>query len=294
MLRGGRFTFLCFLSILWQYDFQENNVPIISFGGKRIDYLDEGTGETVVLIHSSVSGNRQWRAIIDTLKDRYRVIAPNLFGYGETSAWTEGTPQTLAAQAGLVLALCARLEGPVQLVGHSFGGAVALKAAALMAERVGKLVLFEPMIPYLLRQQGRQDAYAEARELAEYVKRHGEAGDWLTAAGRFADYWLGDGSWSEMPEKRRTAFAQSIRSCVHEFDAILGESSTVDLCRSLPAKTLVMFDDSTRRPILEIVELLRAACPHWSFRDLPGVGHMAPLTRPERVNPLIDEFLSLG
>ena len=266
-------------------------MPVFSKGDKRIDYLEEGTGETVVLIHSSVSGNRQWRPFMETLKRDYRVIAPNLFGYGETSAWERGEQQTLADQAELVLALCEETRGPVHLVGHSFGGAVALKAASLLGERVGKLVLFEPMLPHLLRQNGRHEAYGESRELAEHVKSFGGSGDWPTAAGRFADYWLGDGAWAGMPEKRQAAFAAAIPCCVHEFDAILEEASTVQMCRSLPAATMVMHDTGTRRPILEIVGILEEACPHWTFERLSGPGHMAPLTHPELVNPAIGEFL---
>ena len=80
-------------------------MPILSKGPLRIDHTDDGAGEPVVLIHSSVSGNRQWRALTDALKDRYRVLAINLFGYGETPPWSGTAPQSLYAQAQLVVAL---------------------------------------------------------------------------------------------------------------------------------------------------------------------------------------------
>ena len=62
-------------------------MPVLSKGRLKIDYTDEGDGEPVVLVHSSVSGNRQWRALTEALKDRYRVLAINLFSYGETTPW---------------------------------------------------------------------------------------------------------------------------------------------------------------------------------------------------------------
>ena len=268
-------------------------MPLLSRGSQRIDYLDEGQGETVVLIHSSVSGNRQWRALMDTLKDRYRVIAPNLFGYGETTPWAGHMPQTLAAQAELVLALCEEVEGPIHLVGHSFGGGVALSAASLLGSRVGKLVLYEPTLFYLLSQNGRHEAFLEAKDLADHVRRFGAIGDWPTAAANFADYWLGDGSWAVMPEKRQTAFAAALPSAVFEFDAGMGESSTLKLCRSLPAKTMVINDARSPRSVLEIIELLEDACPHWAFIRISGTGHMAPVTHPELVNPMIGDFIDL-
>ena len=49
----------------------------------KADFLEAGSaGPVVMLVHSSVSGARQWRRLIDDLKDRFRVRAVNLFGYG--------------------------------------------------------------------------------------------------------------------------------------------------------------------------------------------------------------------
>lgn len=268
-------------------------MPVFSRGEQRIDYLEEGAGETVVLVHSSVSGNRQWLTLIDDLKDRYRVIAPNLFGYGETTPWQGTRQQTLADQAELILALCAEVNGPVHLVGHSFGGAVAIMTASLLGHRVGRLVLFEPVLFYLLAQNGRTEAFLEAKSLADHVCHFGAAGDWTTASSRFADYWLGDGAWAAMPEKRRAAFAAALPSAVYEFDAGLGESSTIDLCQSLKARTMVMHDTDSRRTVTEIVEILESACPHWTFPQITGGGHMAPLTHPELVNAIVREFIEL-
>ncbi len=70
-------------------------MPLLSRGTLAIDYADDGAGPPVVLIHSSVSGNRQWRALADALKDRYRVLAINLYGYGQTTPWPAGAPQSL-------------------------------------------------------------------------------------------------------------------------------------------------------------------------------------------------------
>lgn len=80
-------------------------MPVCSNGSVMVDYTEDGTGETVVLIHSSVSGNRQWRALVDALKERFRVLAINLFGYGETTPWPGARLQTLSDQAELVLTL---------------------------------------------------------------------------------------------------------------------------------------------------------------------------------------------
>jgi hypothetical protein len=73
----------------------------------------------------------------------------------------------------------------------------------LLGPRVGNLILLEPNPFYLLRQDGRTQAYLESRGLRDHVKCFCSLGDWLKVAERFANYFIGDGSWSAMPEKRR-------------------------------------------------------------------------------------------
>lgn len=266
-------------------------MPVHSNGSVMLDYTEDGTGETVVLIHSSVSGNRQWRALVDALKERFRVLAINLFGYGETTPWPDARLQTLSDQAALVLSLCEGTQSPIHIVGHSFGGSVALKAASMLGPRVGRLVLLEPNPFYLLKQNGRTEAYEESRALRDYVKKFGVIGGWTKVAERFADYWLGDGSWASMPEKRRQAFAASVPPNFHEWDAVMNEETTISAWKALEPKTLVVSALGTRRPIREIVDLLAEACPHWSYAQIAEGGHMAPLTRPELINPIVKQFL---
>jgi pimeloyl-ACP methyl ester carboxylesterase len=269
-------------------------MPVLSKRRVEIDHTDDGHGQAVVLIHSSVSANRQWRALTDALQDRYRVLAINLFGYGKTTPWSGTSPQSLYAQAQLVLALCEQIDGPVHLVGHSFGGSVALKAAALLRERVGSLVLLEANPFSLLEQGGRTDAYLEARALRDHVKYYGSIDEWERVAERFADYWLGDGEWATMHERRRAAFASAVPPNFHEWDAVMDEKTTIAQWREIAARTLVVSDPATRPPIREIVAIFEGACPHWTFRTIAEGGHMAPLTRPDLVNPLVREFLDAG
>jgi pimeloyl-ACP methyl ester carboxylesterase len=260
----------------------------------RIEYADDGQGRPVVLVHSSVSGNRQWRVLSEELRDRYRVLAVNLYGYGETTPWPGAEPQTLAAQAALILAVCEELREPVQLVGHSLGGSIALKAALLLGDRCDGLVLLEPNPFHLLAQGGRTDAWLETQALRADVESRIAANDWTGASQRFADYWLGDGAWSAMPERRRAAFAESLPPNVYEWQAVMDEGTRIEGYAAVAARTLVVSDPATPRPIREIVELLAEGCPEWSFRYLPEGGHMAPLTRPELVNPIVREFLDAG
>lgn len=269
-------------------------MPVLLKDGVKVDYTDDGAGEAVVLVHSSISGNRQWRALIDTLKNRYRVLAINLYGYGETTPWPADRPQTLAAQAQLALAVCEDIAGPVHVVGHSFGGSVALKAAAALGPRAGRVVLFEPNPFYLLKQHGRTEAHEESLVMRNWIKRFGATGEWARAAEAFAEYWVGDGAWAAMPEKRRAAFTTSLMPNFYEWDSMDHEDTNIETWQKLAAGVLVLRAVRTRRSVGEIFDLFREHCPHWSFKEVKEGGHMAPLTHPDAVNPVIGRFLDTG
>lgn len=256
------------------------------------DFLETGSGPLVMLVHSSVSGARQWRRLMDDLKDGYHVRAVNLYGYGKSPPWPVDAPQSLDDQARLVETAIPASADTVCLVGHSFGGSVAMKVAARLSSRVTKLVLLETNPFYLLKQAGQAAAFAEAMELRNCVKKFGALGEWATAAEQFADYWGGAGTWQNMPAERRTAFAEAMKPNYSEWDAVMDETTGVEeWARLLPRSTLLVSDPSTVFPIREITAILRRSCSMWTYKEIAGGGHMAPLTRPDLVNPLVRSFL---
>ena len=266
---------------------------MIDAAPSKVDFLEAGSsGPVVMLVHSSASGARQWRRLMDELKDQFRVRAVNLFGYGETPPWPGSATQSLDDQAQLVEAALPRDADEIHLVGHSFGACVAMKAAARLDGRIAKLVLLEAN-PFSLLAQGRRDeAFAEAIALCNCVKAFGARGEWAAAAERFADYWGGAGSWRAMPAGRRAAFADAIKPNVFEWDAVLAEATSVEQWGAqLPADTLAIYDPHTVLPVREIAAILRWSCRSWTYQEVPGTGHMAPLTHPEVINPLVGAFL---
>jgi len=120
--------------------------------GSRVEYLELGSGDPVVLLHSSGSSATQWRSLAERLGERYKVIAPNLYNYGGTSQWPGRRPFHLECEAEIVLALLKRVNKRAHLVGHSYGGAVALHVAGLRRDLLQSLTLIEPVAFHLLRE----------------------------------------------------------------------------------------------------------------------------------------------
>ena len=226
------------------------------------------------------------------LAPEFHLIAVNLIGYGETTPYTHERPQSLQDQSDLIEEVAASIDGPLKLIGHSLGGSVAIKAASNLGDRIEKLILIEPNPFNLLRDYDRPAAFAEIFELCISIKQHVSAGNWSQAAEEFADYWGGEGTWEASPDHRRDVFLEGLKTNFHEWDAVINERfSLATLDKKLPKRTLVIYDPQTKRPIREVVDLLRGATS-WTFHEINDVGHMAPLTHPAIINPVIEQFLS--
>ncbi|WP_377645581.1 alpha/beta fold hydrolase [Oryzobacter terrae] len=116
----------------------------VDVGGIATNYHDEGSGPPVVLIHGSgpgVTAYANWRLTIPELATRYRVIAPDILGFGYTER-PEGVRYGMESWTSHLLGFLDALGlEKVALVGNSFGGALALSMATRAPERVEKLVL---------------------------------------------------------------------------------------------------------------------------------------------------------
>lgn len=93
-----------------------------------------------------------------------------------------------------------------------------------------------------------------------------------------------------MTPERQETFVSSMRPNIHEWDAVLGRTAQQDWS-NIRARTLVTWTRDTKRPIREIVGVLRARVPHWQYQSLNEGGHMFPLTQPNITSRLISEFL---
>ncbi|WP_395406424.1 alpha/beta fold hydrolase [Pseudoduganella sp. UC29_106] len=245
----------------------------------------------VVLLHSSLSSRNQWSALMAAHSEQYRFIALDLLGYGKSAFPTESAAAgyTLAHEADAVAAtLASHLDAgePFHLVGHSYGGATALRLARQLRERVLSLTVFEPVAFHLLQRNdaARMEIEAFAGSIAAAEREE-------DATRIFIDYWNRPGVFDALPDIQRQRFMSQIAKVKLDFIALLGEPATLDDAAQLGLPALVMAGrkgpSSTRR----VAEQLAAALPNGSFMETAG-GHMGPITDAEAVNEAIIGFLS--
>jgi pimeloyl-ACP methyl ester carboxylesterase len=221
------------------------------------------------------------------------VAAPDLFGYGAAGPWTGRGAFTLSKEAAPIHSLIARLGEPVHLVGHSYGGAVALHIALTRPELVQSLTLIEPVAFHLLRGGDRFDRLAldEIGAVAADVNAALASGDYHRGFGRFVDYWSGPGSWSALPAEKRGFFAAQLGKVALDFHAAFSERTSLDDVRRLDMPVLLMQGGCTPPPPRCVVHRLRSALPRAALKVVQGAGHMLPITHREEVNALVADHL---
>lgn len=258
---------------------------------------DGSSGPPIVLVHSSVSGPKQWRRFLVAARERFgctrAVYVAGLPGHGETPGWPlAAASPTLTEYAAPLAAALAEIEGPLHLVGHSMGGSTAMAAAGLLGDHIARLVLFEPNLLFILRETereaGREAVWAETASVFNGLRARMAAGDIAGAAEGFCDYWEGAGAWAASPQLRKDAFLAGFGPMRWELAVVMDSASPPEGWGAvLPDQGTLIASRDTRAPMKAIVDALAEIRPEWRLVEVEKGGHVAPITEPELVNPEI-------
>jgi len=241
---------------------------------------------SIVALHCSLGSGRQWARFVEDAGTRHRVIAPDIAGYGSSPIATE-LPRTLARETELLSDALAAAAGPIHLVGHSYGGAIALKLATAspLARRVLSLTLIEPVLPTLLLEQ------AADRPLYEQFLRLGHQvflDLWNEVPGealdRFLDYWRGSEPSEELPPKMRARMIEQVQKLAFEFTALFAEDHVAAMAASINVPTLLYSGGRSPAMTQRIASRLAAIVPGIEARHLPSAGHMLAISHAQAIN----------
>ncbi len=245
--------------------------------------------ETVVLLHSSASSARQWQALAEQLRPQFRVHAIDLHGHGERPGWRTDAALTLADEAALAAPL---LAGGAHLIGHSYGGAVALKLTSMYPHLVRSVVAYEPvMFGWLQDEPASLPALRQITAVADAMCEHLWDGDEHAAAQSFVDFWSGTGAWNSLSRNSQTAIAARMRVVIQQFDALFNEPLQPAQLASLRVPMMFMTGARTVLVAQHLSALLRRNFSHAEHQTVAAAGHMGPITHTAEVNRRLVEFL---
>jgi pimeloyl-ACP methyl ester carboxylesterase len=256
--------------------------------------LQRGSDDTPILaLHSSGASGRQWTRLRETLGDRVAVVTPDFHDHGAGPAWEDDAQDIVAADTALALRALDALGRPAHVIGHSYGGAIALHVARARPRLVRTLTVYEPVaFDLLLGCDPRHVAAAVIVAVGEAIGRRTARGDTTAAAALFVAYWSGESAWDAMNERARATLALRMPAIAAHFQSLFAGRLPVTALTSINCPVLLATGGATHRPVQRIAQLLTQWLPDVSHARLCDAGHMGPLTHADAFLDLLAAFLA--
>ncbi len=266
--------------------------------GERIAYLDEGNGEAIVLLHGLAGSSETWRSLIGPLSRKYRVVAPDLLGHGNSTK--PRTDYSLGALSVLIRDVLDELGiTRATFVGHSLGGGIAMQFVYQHPDYVQRLVLINsgglgPDVGMLLRLASLPGAELVLPIIA--AKRLLAPGErvWslMRRAGiespRGQEMWRHYRSLSDGPT--RQAFLRTVRGVIDHRGQAVSALNRLNTRMDFPVMA-IWGDRDAMIPVAHAYAAQQIR-PDVRVEVLTDVGHFPHAERPAEVAELIDDFIT--
>ena len=281
-----------------QGDLEPEELHDISVHGHRVCFRVTGTGPLIVLVHGITGRSEQWVPVMESLRDRYTLLAPDLLGHGE-SAKPRGDYSLGAYASGIRDLLIAMNAEPATVVGHSLGGGIAMQLAYQFPERCTRLVLMSSGgiardVHPLLRAASLPGSEVVLPLITnERVLRFGQAvGRALGVIGLQAGADIAEGArgYASLGDREaRAAFLHTIRAVIDPMGQRVSALDRLYLAEAMPS--LIIWGEND--PIIPSHhgQMAHDAMPESRFELIEGAGHFPQVTHPIKVARLLADFM---
>jgi len=241
-----------------------------------------------LLLHSGGMSSRQWRRLESRLAPERPVLAPDLLGSGDNPPWPDDAPFEFHMDVEAIA-----LPPAVHLVGHSYGGLLALTLARLHPEKVRSLTLYDPVAFGVLHAAGDAEGLADlARAESNPVFTDPALGGSDTWFEAFVDYWNGPGAWRGLAEGARAEFLRVGRKVYYEVRSLMTDRTPASAYAVVVAPTLLLTGEKSPPVARRVQEHLARTIPHATLQVVEGAGHMGPITHAPLVNDAIARHIA--
>ncbi|HTG19298.1 MAG TPA: alpha/beta hydrolase [Reyranella sp.] len=247
-----------------------------------IDYAESGAGPTVVLVPGSCSTGAAWRPVIAELGNGLRSVTTSLLGYGGTAERRTLRDADISREAEILEAVIRRAASPVHLVGHSFGGAVALTVALRKRVPVRSLVIIEAPVPELLRHAGEHWHYRAFRDMTDAYFNAFRAGQ-TAAIEAMIDFYGGAGTFAAWPERVRRYAIDTTPVNILDWAAAYDFQLTPACLANIDVPTVVLRGGASHPAMRRANELLAQSIADASVATIAGAAHFMISTHAQDV-----------
>ncbi|AWK71314.1 hydrolase [Rhodococcus oxybenzonivorans] len=265
-----------------------------------LKFVDVGEGPPVVLVHGLLGSHQSWAPQLRRLAKKHRVVAPDLFGHGQSDK--PSGDYSLSAHAATLRDLMDNLGiSSAAFVGHSLGGGIVMQLSYLFPERVDRLCLVSsgglgPEVSLFLKAATLPGSELVLPVLASdrlrrttenILKQLGRLGLPVQPSRSAAETWRSLETVSD--RSSRAAFLASTRAVVGLRGQTVSAKQHFSKFESLPS--LLVWGGRDRMIPASHAENLRRVVPHSRVEIFPRAGHFPQLDEPELFFRVLDQFL---
>ncbi|WP_083690135.1 alpha/beta fold hydrolase [Colwellia sp. UCD-KL20] len=245
-----------------------------------------GRGPAVILLHSSLSSSKQWLPLVECLKTRFKVINIDILGYGAAEAVAEPQSYNFSIEIERIQEALQQVipNEAYHIVGHSCGGALALKLAVENPSHVLSLSLYEPVAFHLLPQG------SEARIAANKFAQEVNIGDLYLAAEKFTDFWNAKGFFRKLPERMQQLMAKDMEKVNLDFIGLTAETYGSDDINKIKSPVMMMTGNQSPQLSKTLAALIVTSLDNVKEVSFEA-GHMGPVSHASTIQPKIAEFI---
>lgn len=234
----------------------------------------------IVFLHGTAASPRQWHELICHLPRAFEIFTLDLPDHA--AHVVHAAQRSLSQEAHILVHRLRGLGQPFHLVGHSYGGALALRIAMQWPGLVRSLTLFEPAMFHLLR-----DGHPIERQMHEDIARleHDlmlaqEAGTPASGVRRFIDFWNGPGTFDAYAPQTQEKVTARLPLILANFAALHREAWPLAECARITAPTLGVYGENSPLLVQHLTRLIAGAMAQTKVLSVSGAGHMLPVTHP--------------
>ena len=243
--------------------------------------VQAGSGEPVVFVHGSYATTSTWKKMMAALAPTRHCIAIQLPGHCGTPDPDDFAQPTIETELALIERVVAQLtDQPIHLVGHSYGGVVALALALKGSVPIRELTLFEPVATWVLNAVGDAAMQAHVDAFLERY-RHDAAAQVPDAWSQVIAFWGGAADVDKWPAHVRVGMAELMTNNLRHWDVCTRSTHTQSDLQGLSVPTRIAHGSASNPVACAIAAHLHAQLPHSSLQVIEGASHTLVTSHPD-------------
>ena len=243
---------------------------------------DEGKGFPLVLVHGFLGSSTMWKPQIDFLKDHFRVITPDLPGFGKSK--NVKPHNSIQSMSNLILGCLEKKKvSKFHLLGHSMGGMIVQEMAIKKGDKISKLICYST--GPIGEMPGRFETVDESRE---NLKKNGLK----TMARNVAKTWFVKGEEAKYFDVCIEAGTQTSMEAAESSLAAFKKWNGVDNLKSIKNETLIIWGDKDKSYNLSQAKILEKNISNSSLVIFDGCAHNVHLEKIEEFNRTVLNFIN--